>query len=130
MTIVEKRKREALMVDMRRKGMTLREIADDTGLSYQQVFADLKGCGIDGYFRAFTPKKCIYPNLRRWLNENRVTTKELCLRMYGNDLAANRQSISRFMKGYAVDISKSVIDRYISATGMTYEELFEKEKEA
>lgn len=107
----------------RAKGLTYQQIAEKYGVSYQAV---MNACGKarEGSFRGWTPERCIYPNLRNWLNENKVSLTEFIRRM---DLAPSGTTTSRFgdyFRGTCYP-GKGVIDRMLKVTGLTYEQLWE-----
>ena len=79
------KKKWQIYLEERDKGMTYAEIAAKYGVSHQavaQTCARRSAC----HFKPYTEKECIYPNLRKWLNENRVMRNELARRMYGTDV--------------------------------------------
>lgn len=116
-------KKWELYASMRENGMTYREIAEKCGCSYQNVAQALANRKVVR-FRHFTEKSCAYPNLRKWLNDNRVCTDELLRRIYGHNAGGNtRQRYVEILKG-RVDPKKSDIDSLLRVIGMTYEELF------
>ena len=56
----------------REKGLSYREIASKYGVSMQniaQACAKSNPC----HFRFWTDEQCIYPNVRNWLNENKIS---------------------------------------------------------
>ena len=107
----------------REKGMTYAEIAKKYGVSRQAVqFACCKSD--DSKFRGWTEERCIYPNLRKWLNDNRVSLFEFIRRM---DLVPCYKTSGRFgcyFKGRCYP-RKDVIDKMLEVTGLTYEQLWE-----
>lgn len=64
----------------------------------------------------------VYPNLERWMKENRFTQK-----MVGDVIGVSAGNVSHICRGKQ-DISKRYIDKLLELTGMTYEECFAKEK--
>ena len=109
----------------RLSGMTCREVAEKHGVSFQyvqQVCAGLLGSN----FQFVTEEKCIYPNLRKWMNENSVCVSEL-IRRIGLDAAGeNHHRYACVLSGRFLP-RKDKIDQLIKVTGMTYEELFRME---
>ena len=59
---------------LREQGKTYQQIADELGVSTQVVSFALKKTNKN--FKAFTEKRCIYVNIRYWLNKNQVTINE------------------------------------------------------
>lgn len=105
----------------------------DAGLSYSQIAAKhgiskqtvAQACGKlrENYFAQYTEEQVVYPNLRRWLNENRVSRAEFCRRMGFGWGARNVTRVSSWFHG-RYDPKKSTIDKIIEITGLSYEELF------
>lgn len=106
---------------LRKQGLTYRKIAEQFGCSYQYV---AQVCGRKCDYRFSTIKDtCIYPNLRKWMNDNRISRAEFVRRM---GLMPETCNISRFGnvllgKHYP---RKPYIDLMIKVTGMPYEVLF------
>lgn len=107
----------------REKGKTYREIAEMYGVTSQAVSI---ACGNQkGYqFRAWTVDRCVYPNLRNWLNENRVSLKEFIRRMDCLPSGTTEAKLRSYLNGKAYP-RKKVIDRMLAITGLTYEQLWE-----
>ena len=106
---------------MRDSGMKYKQIAEVMDVSYQYV-AHI--CS------RYSPKRfvpvgdnCKYPELRRWMNRNKVGRTELLRRMGIESHAENIRKLSQIMRG-EVEPKKTYIDKMIDATGMTYERLF------
>lgn len=112
------------MVEDREAGMTHREIAEKHGVSIQYV-SFVVGKYDPRYFKHVTEKGCVYPNLRRWMNENKISAAELLRRMYLEPLPGNLERLRNVMNGRA-NPRKDYIDRLISVTGMKYEKLFKE----
>lgn len=107
----------------RDSGMTYRQIAAKYGVSYQCVSV---ACGRNGgSFRPFDSKQVVYPNLRKWLNENKVTKREFVRRMDKVPSEGSIQRLTRWFNG-SFNPNKETIDNALSVTGMSYEELFAK----
>lgn len=110
------------MQSLREQGYTYQKIADISGLSKQRV-SQLIGKTNYGHSKPLTEEQCVYPNLRKWMNENRVCRMELTRRMYNNMHGRAYQHVSIFLKGVTY-IHKPFLDKLLKITGMTYEELF------
>ena len=97
----------------RATGKTYRKIAELYGVSYQNV---QQAC-------AWKPSEygsCIYPQIKKWMNDNRVKLPEMAKRMYVTD-----SSLRSALNGSA-SLKKEYIDALLALTGMTYEELFKQ----
>lgn len=107
----------------REKGKTYREIAEMYGVSFQAVAC---ACGKqkDYQFRAWTKERCIYPNLRNWLNENKISCKEFVRRMGQVPSGGSDYSFRNYLSGEAYP-QKRTIDKMLEVTGLTYEQLWE-----
>ena len=57
----------------RAEGMSLREIAQKYGVSHQAV-AQVCSKYMPGRFVPYSSEQVVYPDLRRWLNENKVAS--------------------------------------------------------
>jgi transcriptional regulator with XRE-family HTH domain len=115
-------KKWEIYLEDRAKGMKYREIAAKHGVSYQAV-AQVCAARDEGRFRPFTEEECAYPNLRNWLNENRVMRNELARRMFGYTGGKYTALISNWISGRNYP-TKVNIDKLMSITGLTYEQLF------
>ena len=109
---------------LRDTGLTYREIAEKMGISHQRVAAM---CGKENpkYFRILSDS-LVYPNLRKWLNTNKVSISEL-MRRCGDIPGGQQHSLYRDWLYGRSDPSKRIIDACIKVTGMKYEELFYRE---
>ena len=114
------------ILDLREQGLTYQQIADKLGVSRQYVGVLCVRSTPRG-FQFITEKGCIYPNLRDWMNENRVSRSELVRRMGLNNSPMHYVSaLSSYMRGIC-DPPKWFIDKMLEETGLTYEQLFYKE---
>lgn len=103
-------------------GLTYAEIAAKCGVTAQCVAQSCARYGA-GHFKPYTMDEVVYPNLRKWLNDNKVTRREFIRRM-GNVAGANQQSqLSAIFRGDRFPIKKTM-DKFIKITGLTYEQLF------
>lgn len=66
------------------------------------------------------PLRYIYPNIEKWMRENKVSLAELSLK-----IGCSSNTICRNLLGYN-EPGKRLIDEIIKLTGMTYEEAFKK----
>ena len=107
------------------RGLTRTEIAEKYGVSKQCVNQAL-GKHAPGHFRKITEKGCVYPNLRNWMNENKVGYMELTRRMGLLACGQNLKTHRSWLCGNH-DPKKETIDKMIAITGIPYEKLFAKE---
>lgn len=110
----------------RAQGKTYQEIADKYGVTKQAVSLACRQNTSNG-FRVYTEKGCIYPNLRKWLNKNKVSRAQLARRMgmVGYHSTANR--VGAILSG-KLEPTKGTIDKLLQITGMKYETMFYIEK--
>ena len=114
------------MLKLREQGLTYQQIADTLGVSRQYVGAVCVS-STPRSFQYVSEKGCIYPNLREWMNENKISRAELVRRMgLLNSPSHYSTLLGIYMRGQA-DPPKWFIDKLLKATGMTYEKLFYKE---
>ncbi len=121
---MSEKKRWELYAEDRASGMTYREIAAKYGVTYQAV-AQVCSKRDASHFRSIKEDECVYPNLRSWMNENKVARNELSRRMFGNSSSVCLGRISAWLHGKCYP-TKLNIDRLIAVTGLTYEQLFER----
>ena len=112
---------------LRDTGLTYKEIAEKMGISHQCV-AHMCGKYNPSHFRMFSDA-VIYPNLRKWLNENKVSMMEFVRRCGYVPYNGEVSMFTSWMYGRS-EPKKRVIDACLKATGMTYEELFYREVKA
>ena len=112
----------------RGNGMTLREIAEKYGVSKQAV---AQACGSHNvsFFKKFDEERCVYPNLRKWLNENKVSVKEFLRRSGLTSSGTISKRYAMYFRGQVYP-TKLVIDKMLAVTGLTYEELFYREEDS
>lgn len=115
-------KRRRQMYAMRFQGLTYQKIADEFGVSKQYV---AKVCGncCPPNFRGID-EKCIYPNLKKWMNDNYISRAEFLRRMGISAHTSNYQRFTAVMRG-ETQPKKDYIDKMLAVTGLTYEILFE-----
>jgi hypothetical protein len=108
----------------RKKGMKYREIAEKHGCSYQNV---AQACSVmdENHFRLLSEDDVVYPNLRRWMNENKVNRTEFSRRLGRGYPSNNHGAVSTWLSGKCFP-QKRTIDKIIEMTGLTYEELWER----
>lgn len=106
---------------LRDQGLKYREIAEKFGCSTQYVSMV---CGKRDPSH-FVPigEECIYPNLRKWMNENKMSRREFIRRMGLTAHANDYERLSKYIRG-EYHPRKPYIDKMLEVTGMTYETLF------
>ena len=109
------------MKEMFLQGMNYAEIGKEFGISKQRVH-QLIGNADKSKFQSFAPERCVYDGLRKYLNENKISTAELVRRMNGVCHPETCHDISKALKGS--NTTKNVIDKILCVTGLTYEEAF------
>lgn len=105
----------------REKGFTYSEIAKKYGVTKQAV-AQACGRWTPERFRAYSEKAVVYPNLRRWLNENKVSRAEFSRRI-GMAHNYGATTVGNWFRGNG-NPRKGDIDKFLAVTRLTYEELF------
>lgn len=102
---------------MRLNGSSLKECADKFGVTREyirQITPPVETCAR----RRSSYETCIYPNLKKWLYENRYSYSS-----FAKLLAVSAMSVYNALKG-KVDPHKKLIDKILDATEMSYEEAF------
>lgn len=120
---MSKHPRADLYRQERMNGLTYRDIAKKYGVSYQAVqiaCSQHKGYG----FVPFTKKTCVYPNLRKWLNDNKVSMRDFVRRCNLTPHGVTSQRYKDYVTGRCYP-SKQTIDVLLKVTGLTYEQFFE-----
>lgn len=111
---------------LREQGMTYQQIADYFGISYQAVAQPLAAYN-PNHFHYVSESGCIYPNIRKWLNDNKVNKSEFARRCGLSNVSNNKNRLNCYLIGRC-DPPKMMIDKILAATGMTYEQAFSKEE--
>ena len=109
-------------VRLHAEGYSLTEIAKELGVTRQRIHQIVGGPD----YKRFTTAKVIYPNLRKWLNDNRITWRKLLTLMGVAYHASNIARYRSYFKGTSYP-PKPTIDKLIRVTGLTYEQLFYEE---
>ncbi len=116
------KERDKQMIEMRKNGATYQQIAEAFGVSRQRI-AFLLGKNKESQFRTITEKQCAYTGIRNWLNTNKISMTELVRRIYGVYHAERRWWLGKYLTKQS-DIKKTVIDKILEVTGLTYEQAF------
>lgn len=103
-------------------GETYDAIAKRFGVSRQAVWSGLHKKRKP--WQDITLAECVYPNLRSWMNENRVSVPELSERVNGD--RDNGANVRKWIAGHT-NPNKKNIDKLLAVTGLTYERLFEED---
>lgn len=112
------------MKAMRDEGYSYAKIADACGVSKQRVFQLIGGIHHKTP-RLLTETECVYPNLRKYMNENKISRMSLARQIYGEVTSRHYERLNKFLNGTTyVYINKHMLDRILSITGLTYEQLF------
>lgn len=119
-------KRKEQMLKLRDKGYTLEQLAKKYGISRQRVHY-IVGKTDERWFTYVTPERVTYPNLRAWMNDNKVSVAELCRRVYGALHPSQQHRLGRCLKGNADNLRFCEIKNLVEVTGLTFEELFYEE---
>lgn len=108
----------------RKKGLTYQQIADKYGVTKQTICC---ACRVynPNLFQPVSAKRCIYVNLRTWMNKHKVGIAELTRRMGFIGASSDAVRTSNLLKGKFFP-RKPHIDKLIEITGLTYEKLFEE----
>ena len=110
------------MRDLRSQGLSYEEIGKEMGISRQRVY-QLIG-GYTKHSVIVRPEQCVYPAIRFWMIENNVSVNGLTRLMFGLMESEERNKVSGLLKG--ANCHKSMIDRILKVTGLTYEVAFER----
>lgn len=108
--------------ELRLDGMTLEEIGKEYGISRERVRQILEEVthGYDRKARCSYMRRCIYPGLKNWLLENRMTASEL-----NKELAfAGKPTLFYNRMTGVTKFNIDEIKTILAYTGMTFEEAF------
>ena len=114
-----------LAIEMRRQGMTYKQIGEHFGVSWQAVHFQITHCDRarkDGDYIEKIPYKGLYDFL---IKHDRVTIPQLARVVFNNRGHAETERMRSLCNGCGAHVSKKGIDRLLAYTGMTYEQLFE-----
>ena len=112
---------------LREAGYTHREIAEKCGCSQQYVSTMLARQNVK-IFRKHTKKQVIFDGLRKWMDDNCVSSAELYRRMHGkNCIGTSANAFYGKLRGKN-EFWMREINGIIRVTGLSYEELFLKEE--
>ena len=111
----------------RKKGRTYQDIANEYGVSRQMVY---QACSPFETlrFRIIKPEDCVYVNIRNWLNSHRISRAKLLAMLGLEPMAETKYRIKVVLRGES-EPKKSLIDKLMILTGLSYEKLFERDVE-
>ena len=113
--------RKEQILRLRKQGLKHKEIEERLGVS-EQYSSIVCSKVYPGHFVPIG-NDCPYPNLRKWMNENRITRKDFLQRMGLTVHQANYDRLNSYINGKGCP-RKPYIDKMLAVTGMTYETLF------
>lgn len=115
MTFEDKR----TILEMRLAGRTLQEIADEIGVTRQNVSLFLNQLASERK-KGFKPFKCIYPGLKEWMFKNRIGISRIV-----NDMKLWKSETVMFGRlNGRTNFTIAEINAILEYTGLTYEEAF------
>lgn len=107
------------MIRLYEEGMSLEAIGRLNGISRQRVHQLIGGTS---GFKTIKVDACVYPNIRKWMNHNKVSRIELTRLMYGVYTSQYYGILRDMLKGS--NCRKHLIDKLLDITGLTYEQAF------
>ena len=115
MTLEDKRS----ILEMRLAGYTLQEIADEIGMTRQNVSLFLNRLATERK-KGFKLFKCIYPGLKEWMFKNRISISRIV-----NDMKLwNSETVMFGRLNGRTNFSIAEINAILEYTGLTYEQAF------
>lgn len=103
-------------------GMTYQEVADHFGVTKQCIHQKFRGIvSRDTTANSKSIKNSVHPNLASWIVENGLSVMQFAKRAW-----ITPQHMYLILLGKS-NCAKSVIDKILQETGMTYEVAFSKE---
>lgn len=120
----ESKERKDKILKLRLTGMTYREIAAETGVSFQYVAMVCAGLN-DNAATHFNPGKkySIYEGIDKWLHQNEITYAKLIRIMGKKEHFSTRAAWSEKLMGKRC-LFKEDIDYLLDLTGLSYEDAF------
>ena len=112
----------AMYREERDKGLTYQQIADKYGVTKQNVGLACRRAN-PNKFRYHPESRVVFPNLRKWMNDNKISILELTSRMGLEVAHPNLDRVRRILRGEG-DPRRTTISKLMEVTGMTYEVLF------
>jgi len=124
MTVLESKSRYDRMAEMRENGHTFEAIGRVFGISKQRVQQILRR-GVNTESRSMNKNRpsSVYKNLETWALEHNCSWSELA-----NRCGVHTELFYRnFVHGRTNNPGKQSIDKLLAITGLTYEQLFQRE---
>ena len=108
---------------LREDGLTYAEIAKTCGCSYQNVAQRLSKEN-KVIFRGIVKEQVVFDGLRKWMNENKVSIRELFRRINGKNVVGVSSECFRERLSGKTQFRMNEINKIVSVTGLSYEALF------
>ena len=106
--------------ELRMQGLTFAEIGKRLGVSKQRIAQCCAGMNPEATAWAC---RIIYPNLKKWMLENKVSISEM-MRRIGQDTGSRRsESFRNKLKG-RTQLTITDIKKILAVTGGTFEQMF------
>lgn len=122
----ESLERRDKMVAMRQEGKTLQQIADEFGVTRQLVYNIVGGSTDRAHCYYVTEDQCIYPNIRKYINDRGISVTGFTRMVYGTYSTKMYTTLRRVLLGS--NCTKYIIDKILQTTGLPYEVAFSEEE--
>ena len=112
--------------ELRMQGLTFAEIGKRLGVSRQRIEQCCAGMNPEATARACRIKNLdciIYPNLKKWMTENKVSIPEMMRRMGFDTESRRSESFRNKLKG-RTQLTITDIKKILAVTGGTFEQMF------
>lgn len=116
--------RNTEILEMHRNGYTYQQIADKYGITRQRAYSVVynRMMKMKGENFAESVNKVIYPAIRKWMFENRITISGL--HRIINPEVISDVDIRKFLTEKNRRISIKTLHKILETTGLTFEEAF------
>lgn len=127
--------RKEKIKEMAKEGISCAEIGRRVGCSRQAIWSMLNAAGElptkqpkkqpEKSSETIAKKQCVYPHIRKYMNENKICAKKLTIMIFGDDSSSfsyEYEKVRKTLRGE--NCKEDVIDGILKITGMTYEEAF------
>ena len=115
--------------ELRMQGLTFAEIGKRLGVSRQRIAQCCAGMNPEATAWACRIKDLdciIYPNLKKWMLENRVSIPEMMRRIGMDTASGNAKHFKNRLKG-RTQLPITEIKKILAVTGGTFEQMFEND---